>query len=144
MSEVRRVCGPYQVSDGAWRLIEQAVSARLGSEALVSVLMAQAVPCPRVPSWIYFLRDDLGEVIYVGVTGKIGDRLDSHLVDGKSFASVSIVPAVFERSAALEIERLLVRSLKPRLNIHHNPDPESPEPGSSVQVHVDQTENDAS
>jgi hypothetical protein len=106
--------------------------------------LAQAVRCPADPAWIYFLRDEAGLIVYVGVTGKIGTRLGSHTEDGKSFSAVSIVPAVFDRPVALEMERMLVRTLRPKLNSHHNPDPDATELGACVGVHLADSGNDAS
>lgn len=169
MSDVRRIFGPYRLSDQSWRLIfkhddgtrssgyykseaealsaiaeaEKAVAIRVGTEALIAGLLAQAVPCPPDPAWIYFLKDADGAVIYVGCSHQVGGRMVSHVANGKIFSTVSIVPSVFDRPIALEIERMLVRTLRPKLNVQHNPDQDG-EPQPVVRVHLDQTENDAS
>jgi predicted GIY-YIG superfamily endonuclease len=104
----------------AMRDTEQRVASGQGVASLAAALMSQAVPCPADPAWIYFLKDEAGDIVYVGVTGQIGSRLLNHVETGKVFSAASIIPSVFERSAALEVERMLVRTLRPRLNSHHN------------------------
>lgn len=142
---VHRVHGPYQAgrqwrvitknTDGtrstrlyktreeavtAMQVADRAVSAGVGAGALVAGLLAQAVPLPADPAWVYLLRDDTGAVIYVGVTQEPSRRLETHAIDGRMYASAAMIPSPLPRHLALEIERMLVRVLRPKLNYQHN------------------------
>ncbi len=141
---MKRAFGPYRRRD-RWRLVvvdeqrrrktlgfnteDEAVDEmdRLNAEfaagfangalpVLLAGLAASAVRLPSDPAWIYFLHDITGEVIYVGVTGGVGHRLQQHRDNGVAFVWASSIPIAFERYHALGLERMLVRDLKPRLN----------------------------
>lgn len=82
-------------------------------------LLATAIAHAPGQSRVYFLHDEGGEVIYVGIASNVDARIASHRERGVSFHRVSVLPSVYERSVARRLEAALIQGLRPALNIIH-------------------------
>jgi hypothetical protein len=138
---VRRINGPYRKGN-RWRVVEadchtsrtlrvhsfaskdEASKAlhRLRRDSMVDaggelarMLVNMATPMPLGCSWLYFLLDFDGCVVYVGITGQPGVRVDDHR-EQKDFDRAVVVPHPYSRDEAARLEVLLIRVLQPRLN----------------------------
>lgn len=77
------------------------------------------------PHVVYVIRDEHGEVAYVGMTREINERLNHHHLAYKHhwpYAPHTVeLHEVPDRAAARALERSLIREYEPRENFHHNP-----------------------
>lgn len=103
---------------------------------LSSLVHVNLNPLARI-SAIYFLLKD-GEVVYVGQSVSVFDRLLSHLNEmrseaAKDFDSTSFIPVPKDRLD--ELEQLFIRVLRPKYNRAHNPDcPPQPSRNGETQT----------
>lgn len=93
----------------------RAKHAAMAVGAQAELVAAMSTPLPEDPAWIYFLHDEAGTVVYVGVSGNLGGRIEEHR-GGKEFVRASYLPTAMPRASALQVEIQLVRLLRPRLN----------------------------
>jgi hypothetical protein len=78
--------------------------------------IAGAAQVNRAWAGVYFLLA-AGEVIYVGSTSDLRQRLSQHQVNGVEFDAWHFVPCELGRE---DLERRYIAALRPRLNIKHN------------------------
>jgi excinuclease UvrABC nuclease subunit len=73
------------------------------------------------PTYVYFLRDASGEVIYIGVTRQLANRRVAHEARSPWWSEVTSwrILGPFEHLAAYRVERDLIRETQPRHNLRH-------------------------
>jgi hypothetical protein len=102
---------------------EEVLAAERSTErdgAVAAFLIGFAVPVPeRMPSWVYFLHDEVGAVIYVGCTNDLTARLVKHRVEKEDFHHASCLPRPYPRAEARLLEASAIRILQPKLNVQH-------------------------
>lgn len=96
------------------------------NEAELRRLMTGATKAQRFNAkghFVYQLHNAAGEVIYVGVTSSLMNRLHAHITDKKKRDHIHRVTWVEAESRidAEQIEFRLIRSLQPAFNSNHNP-----------------------
>lgn len=84
------------------------------SREIVAALTRASEPRPR--PGIYFLHDTEGQLLYIGQAGNVLSRMIGHT--DKPFDSVRMIE-IEDHRKRLEIERALIRHLKPPFNVQH-------------------------
>ena len=82
------------------------------------------VPRPVLDAGVYLLMND-SQPVYVGQSECVMSRLCNHVVnEPKDFDDVLIIPQAdsWDRYERMELEKMLITSYKPKLNIKGNPD----------------------
>lgn len=117
-SEVRgkAAASSFATRDEANAALERANQALL-TASIEAVLVASAVAVPANPSWVYFLHDTAGAIVYVGVAASLRDRIAEHRKEKAGFARATCFPRPLPRTDALRIGTALVRALSPKLNV---------------------------
>ena len=82
------------------------------------------VPRPVLAAGVYLLLED-SQPAYVGQSECVLSRLCNHVVnEPKTFDDVLIIPQAdsWDRYERMELEKMLITTYKPKLNIKGNPD----------------------
>ena len=94
------------------------------------------VPRPVLDAGVYLLLSD-SQPVYIGQSECVMSRLCNHVVnEPKDFDDVLIIPQADGRDKyeRMELEKMLITTYKPKLNIKGNPDHYY----NSVQYHMDE------
>ena len=82
--------------------------------------------------WVYAVHDQAGEIVYIGATEDLDERITAHEYDRvnqpdlrtwlrenvHTYSSLSHHPT---KRAMLDAERMAIETHRPRFNVRHNP-----------------------
>lgn len=76
-----------------------------------------------MPHWVYIQLGDADRFLYVGATYNLKQRSAEHRRDTAWIGEVrrTEVFGPYSRAEARSVERILIGTLCPRYNLHHNP-----------------------
>lgn len=75
------------------------------------------------PHWTYVFSSSQGQILYVGVTVNLKDRIGAHRSTKKWWPEVATIVTHqhSDMTTANEVEKYLIRLLRPEYNIQHKP-----------------------